>query len=91
MLVWAYLVMTAEECPTHIQPMANFDPQRYKGTWRAMYRRQGEDPANDQGKCTTAIYGDHPEGVSVWNMVWRGEVPGQTTRDIKGYARQPDG
>ena len=40
--------------------------------------------ASQEGKCTTAVYGDHEEGLSVKNTVWSGDKPEQTTTEISG-------
>ena len=54
-----------------------------------MYRAKSN---GEKGDCSAAIYGDHPEGISVTNVGLYGDsYPLSEVGGIKGYARQPDG
>lgn len=87
--IWAIIKESSEACPTHIQPVASLDIERYKGTWHEMYRRR--NVVGQSGQCGTVKYGDAEGGISVWNMEWFGAKPNQTVRDIRGRAYCPDG
>ena len=89
-IIWGILILNAEPCPDHIRPMPTFDVQKYKGTWYELYRVKATN-YGQSGNCTVAKYGNHPDGISVWNMEWFGQKPDQTTNDIRGKAYQPDG
>ena len=89
--LWTVLVLSADSCPTNVQPMLNLDLTKYKGDWYVMYRTAIGAGLSSFSQCNVIRYDDHPEGLSFISQSLFGEYPNLVVDMRTGYMRQPDG